>query len=309
MVEQSGAGLRGLAAIVVGTALLAGCSGGGSGDSAAGPAVTLLDRLADIDETGAVAVDLERARQKLGVDAADTESALLSEDPAERHFGGLASAALGPLIGPFDTPVTTAIDTSRVTAVASKGMGATTQRTTVLATDQPFSEVAEELEAEGYSRDGDVLEAPKTEQPMGIEAVSGDAEVIVVGDDAEAVRDAAEDRGDGSSGAVRELIESVDAPAAAAYAPGGGCPEAIAVADDIDDRRARVVVVTDSPQADRFTALQGEGAYFKGLSFDEPQVDGDRITAGLSYSEDNTAAHPLMMLTGDLPPDELYDCG
>lgn len=91
------------------------------------------------------------------------------------------------------TAAVDAIDLTRVTAVANNGP-ARRGLVVVLATEQPFEEVAGKLETTGYTRDGKLLVKPN---PARTAAVAGGSGVIVIGSDREGVRAAAEDQAEG----------------------------------------------------------------------------------------------------------------
>jgi len=275
---------------------VAGCGLFGGSDT---DDIKLLDRLTVLDVPAVVVVDVAAVRRGLGLGAdygkTDTTS------PAERRFIDLLGAAHPLLLTPFQSAAREAIDLGRVTAAAGNG-GSGRQAVTILATDQPFEEVAKALEAGGYHRDGKVLRAPNNSRAMEAGAVAGGKGVIVVGGDPAAVLAAAEGRNGGVKGTVRDVADSLKAPAVKVVAPNGACFKAMAAADDLKDRRGRIVVVANGATADKFAKqLQTVG-----YTIDPPKVDGDRVTATLTYEEN--AATPLQLVGGEVPSKDIYSC-
>jgi hypothetical protein len=269
-----------------------GCGLFGGSDASA---IQLLDRLAPLDVPAAVVVDVAAVRRELGLGAAG------GNEDAERRFNGVVGNAYPLLTTPFQSAVRDAIDLGRVTRAVGNG-GSGRQAVTVLATDQPFDDVAKALEAGGYKRDGKVLRAPGNSRSMEAGAVAGGKGVIVVGGDAAAVLAAAEGRNGGIKGTVREVADSLKAPAVKVVAPKGACFKAMAAADDLKDRRGRLVVVASGATADKFAKqLQTVG-----YTLDPPKVDGERVTATLSYEEN--AATPLRLVGGEVPAKDIYNC-
>ncbi|OLF19296.1 hypothetical protein BU204_02820 [Actinophytocola xanthii] len=297
--------------MVVLALLAVGCSAddGTSWGRRLGQPVALLDRLTPGETTRAVVVDLRAAREKLGVGAVDPRTGSF-EDPARRHYADLYAAAF-PLTGePRQLPVLDAVDLGRVSAVASNGyLGE--EAVAVLATDQPFDEVAAALVAAGYTRDGSLVreeDPARTEFAGAASVVAGGEGVIAVGRSVDIVRAAAEGTAPGIRGVVRSLVDELSAPAAAAYEYGMDCPRALAVADDVDEDRGRLVVVADSPDAERLTADDPDAASFADMRFERPSVDADRVTVAMDYSSDTGAISPLVRIL-ELVIGDVYDCG
>jgi hypothetical protein len=291
----------GMSMVAASVLVLTGC-GGSSPESA----VDLLDRLTPGRTASAVVVDLRAAGEKLGVTGLDPRTAFASRNPGERRLAALFGAGFPLLAQPTSIPAVDAIDLTRVTAVANNGP-AGRGLVVVLATDQPFAEVAGKLQAAGYTRDGDLLVKPNPARTAAASAVGGGSGVIVIGSDREGVRAAVEDRAEGIEGLALDVLTNVDAPAAAVLAPGEGCPHAIAIADDIDEGRGRLVVVTPDARPDRVTANQPGNVSFKNRTFEPPTVDDDRVTVPFRYPTDATGHTPLLTL-GELIPKDVYDC-
>lgn len=292
----------GVSMLAAGLVTLAGCGGPSSGS-----ALELLDRLTPGETPSAVVVDLRAAGEKLGVTGLDPRTAFTTGDPAQRRMAALFGAGFPLLTQPVRIPALDAIDLTRVTAVANNGpIGR--GLVVVLATEQPFDEVAGKLEAAGYTRDGDLLFKPNQARTAAASAIAGGSGVIAIGADREAVRAAAENRAEGIEGLARDVLTELDAPAAVVMAPGEGCPHAIAVADDIEGGRARLVVVTPKAQPGLLSAARPGNSSFAGRTFDPPTVDGDRVTAAFTYPAGDGFRGPLLTV-GETPAEDIYTCG
>jgi len=243
-------------------------------------------------------------RRELGLPTGYGTSTGTSPSAADRRFTAVVGAAYPVLTSPFRSAVRIAVDLGRVTAAASNG-GHGAQVVTVLATDQPFADVSGALVANGYTLDGDdVLRAPNSAaRPTEGTAVAGGRGIIVVGGLPAAVLAAAQGRNGGTKGPARQLAESLDAPAVSVIAPNGSCVKAIGVADDIKDRRGRLVVVADRASADRIAKEPPAPAFH----LDPPKIEGDRATANVSYNESTGTS--LGLIGGEVTLSQLYRCG
>ena len=272
--------------------LLTGCGA----DGVDGPP-NLLDRLSPGPASRIVVVDLEAVREKLGVGALDPRAASF-EDPAERSYSAIYGAAFPLVAQPRSDPVLDAVELGRVTAAAGNGYPGGRYAVTVLATDQPFDEIARALEDAGYTRDGAVLHKEG-------QTVAGGDGVVAVGRNAGFVRAAVDGTAEGIHGVARELVEDLAAPAAQAFEFGTDCPRAVALADGTDGA-ARLVVVTGAAAANHLTADDDGNPSFTGTRFDAPAADGDRVTADFTYAQDG---RPPLTILAETRAEDLYDCG
>jgi hypothetical protein len=154
---------------------LAGCSGdgGGGGDGRSdNHAVALLDRLAPASPVGPVVVDVAWLRRELGVGTTYGAQSTDPAGPAKSRFTTVVSAAFALLASARKSVARDAIDLGRVTAVASSGVASLTA-VSVLASDQPFTDVSKALLAGDYSLDGDVWRAPAEDRVNDAAAVAG----------------------------------------------------------------------------------------------------------------------------------------
>jgi hypothetical protein len=209
------------------------------------------------DAPGATLVDLLRVRGDLQIGPTDPRQAFGSTNPADRRFAALFGIGFPLLEQPQQVPALDAIDLTRVAAVANNGLLAGRQLVVVLATAQPFAEIATKLRSAGYSGQGDVLTDKNLPPALAAAStVAGGQGVVAIGADATAVQAAANGTAAGIHGVPRDLIAALNAPAATVFVPGSGCIQAIGLADDVADDRGSLAVVTDSPQAGRLTAGQ-----------------------------------------------------
>jgi hypothetical protein len=283
---------------------LAGCDGdsGGGGGGSDNHAVALLDRLAPASPVGPVVVDVAWLRRALGVGTTYGAQSTDPAGPTKSRFTTVVSAAFPLLASARKSVVRDAIDLGRVTAAASNSVASLTG-VSVLASDQPFEDVSKALVAGNYSLDGEVWRAPADNRVSEAAAVAGVKGLIIVGRDVAAVRAVAQGKNGGIKGTARELVESLNAPAVAVFASqDGACPKAIAAADDIKDSRGRLVVLAAGARADRLA----NPLPLSNFRLDEPKVDGDRLTALVTY--DPAAGPPLQIVGGELSPDMIYKC-
>jgi hypothetical protein len=284
---------------------VAGLSACGSGDTPS-PA-DLLDRLEPLEPAAAAVIDVDRARADLGVGGIGFLDALASGDPAKARFGYLVSVGFPVLRSPVKVALLDALDSARVTAVASNTVAYNRNGVTLIATDQPFDEIAEALVKAGYTRTDNLLRGPSTIRPVEAQAVAGGDGVIAVGADLESVRVAAEGKGGGIKGTVRDLIDARDVPAAAAIETGTSCPTAVSVTDDVKNRKAQMVILDGAPKASRFTAARGSFV-FRTFTFQEPKVDKGRVVVDLTYPAGTTSPQPMEALFGETPMEGIYNC-
>jgi hypothetical protein len=161
---------------------------------------------------------------------------------------------------------------------------------------------------DGYTRNGRVLTAAGARMGSG-RAVAGADGLLAIGDTAATVERAVEAGAGNLSGTVKDLAAGLGGPAVSVVAPGRPCPTAIAVADELMDRKGRLVIVAGGVAPDRLRADESDLSVLKGLTFGEPAVDGDRMTVPFTYSDERFAQSPLGVLFGEVPLDEIYSCG
>ncbi len=258
----------------------------------------LLDRLSPMGSPAATLVDLVRLRKELGLPA-DHGRATGDRTPAQLRFDSILSMAYPVWATAFQSPARDAIDIGRVTTVANNGRGR--QGVTVLATGQKLGDITAALRQGGYTEDGGVWRAPAGNRATEAAAIAGGDGFLVTGADAVAVRLAAEGKGTGIRGRVRDLIAELDAPAAAAAEFSEGCIDAAAVADDVAGQKGRLKLVVPGASADRMKT--GRTQQF---TVEEPKLDGDTVTVTLTHERAETT--PLQFVGGESSFSELYDC-
>jgi hypothetical protein len=293
---------------------LAACSGGapsptGNATTAGDAPASLLDRLelpADMLPTAAI-INVQQVRSLLGLPASTPPRS--PKTPAQWHYQDVFGMVVPMLELPYDMPAITAIDFSKVTAAARNGPGR--EQVVVLATTQPFAQLADELSAHGYTRTGDLLSNPKSSSlPLAqIAAIAGAPGIIALGNDPAAVRAAVEGRAHGITGPLRDALDSLNAPAVEGVALGGSsCMSALAVSDDIAGNAGRLLILlTSTPQAARLTAGQRTEANPRPPHLGTPVINGQQLTAPYTY-----AAPPdgisLFESFYEMPIKQLYRC-
>lgn len=281
---------------------------GGEEESASAGSRELVDRLPRLEPAGVIYVDVDAARAALGLGpAVDPESVLEGSD-AERRFVLVAAAAVPYIGSPVDTAVRKAIDATQIRAAANNFLTVGEESVSVLATDQPFDEIAATLEDEGFTRDGEVLTSGESPQAVGATAVAGGEGIVALGFTPEAVEAAAAGEAEPADGPERDLLASLDAPAVAAFATSDGCSEAIGAADALTDGEGELVVAASEPDAARFVFDDSEDFLVQDLRFGEPSVDGDLVRAPVTVPLDSISTGLLGILRGDLPTGTIYDC-
>jgi hypothetical protein len=181
---------RTASAILTATALLVSC--GKSGSSTAAPSGTeLIDRLSPAGQPAVVYVDLHAVRTALGIGELDPRKTL-GTNVAQRRYAALYASAFPLLAKAVTVPLLDMIDLATAKAVATNGLGAGRHQVVVLATDQPFDDLAGKLVAAGYQRDGSVLHQENAARSVGASTVAGGPGLIAVGEDTDAVRASAQ---------------------------------------------------------------------------------------------------------------------
>ncbi len=85
--------------------------------------------------------DLRVIRARLGVGDLDPRT-IAANDLVQRRYAALYATAVPLLASPAKPPLLEMIDLARVKAVATNGVGAGRRQVVVLATDQPFENLA-----------------------------------------------------------------------------------------------------------------------------------------------------------------------
>jgi hypothetical protein len=291
----------------------AGC--GSDSDSGESSASTDLAASLPGDPTAVYYLDLEATRQELGV-AADTdpvsEEALTGdaddEQAAELYLtaGIVLPHVTESFSERFELDATgEAIDHSQVSAAAS-GEGGDGGRAVVLATDQPFDEIAQSLEAAGFEADGDVLSGANAdpEPAFPYVAETGDGTVVLATELAAAEEAAA---GETSASDAAALAGKLDQPQRQALAAEQDCVRGFAVGGDAVGGELEIVIRVDGePDADR---VANEAALISGgtIVLGEAEVDGDlvRVTATAPEGGDEPTGE---FAGGGVFTDDVYEC-
>jgi hypothetical protein len=296
------------AMIVLAPAALAAC-GGGSDDGGSGG--DLVERVPGNARVIGF-VDFEAAKETLGLpadaDPSDLPDAEGEDFLAHQRLFAAAGLALPYLSRPTGPPLSEAIDHSRVNAAASAPIIGEDSMA-VLATDQPFDEIAERLEADGYRRDGDVLVSDEPFLEIGFRAVGAGDGVVAMAQTAEGVQ-AALDGGAGEGGEeLRDLLDEVDAPIRAASRVEGNCLTGVAVGDELSPASGVLLMrAEDGAEAEAFRA---EGihqlGYARAFEFEESAADGDLASVGFDYPP-RPGVTPTSLLMGELVLGSFYRC-
>ena len=301
-----------LAAVVLAGA---GCGSDSESDSTEAGESSDLAALLPGDPEFVSYLDLDAAREELGL-AEDTdpvsEEALHGEAEDEQAVElFLAAGSVLPHVTEsfsqrFEIDATAAaIDHSRVSAAAT-GEGGAGGRAVVLATDQPFAEIAESLESAGFEADGDVLagDGVNPEPAFPYVAEAGDGTIVVAGELAAAEEAAA---GEVEEGEAAALLAELDQPQRQANVAATGCVTGSATGGDVGGSELEIVVRVDGePEAER---VESEAALLTGetVELGEPEIDGDlvRVTATAPETDDPTG----QFAGGGIFPEDVYDCG
>jgi hypothetical protein len=303
--------LRVAAAAIFAAFLLAACGEDEAPEleTAQNPAVALAERIPEGPVAAVTAVDLAAARDALGLppDAAPI-GASPDDSGEELRFASVVGTAIPHLGQPRDVPVAEAIDPGEVTAAASSAFSGP-EAVTVLATEQPFDEIAASLEDAGYRREGEVLQTLESGTEVVHTIVAGGDGVVAMGGDLELVSSAAEGETPSPSGTDRELLASLaEAPAISAVGSRDACVEGFAVADELAGGRGEMeIVAAGEASADRFAADRAKAGPLADFEFEDPRVDAQSVTVPFTYPL-SVPGTPLAVVTGELPSREIYDC-
>jgi hypothetical protein len=285
--------------------------------------------------------DLAEVRSQLGLpEDADVAQFPSGEDPADddqRQLAMTATALLTYLGLGVEGGLREAIDHGAITAVASN-VTISARGIAVIATGQPFDEIAAALENEGYTRDGNVVRlrgyrGPPTSSRGSVEvyepgerikpavpkpdflrrfeypvvADAGDG-VIVFGYRRSSVDEAV--RGSARpEDPARALAEEVEGVTRDAIDVGDPCVEALAVGQSFDPESAEVKIAIDGDaSADRFRLPELPEPP---LEYGEPEVEGEVLTAEITGGRERDLAGvqlALDIVATALDPDRIYEC-
>ena len=274
-------------AAALAAAVLAGC-GAGEEDAVLPPDPPDIEALVDYFPDDAYqmhAVDLVALRAELGLRG--TADPTVYPEPvkkmtrAEMLFSGGALRALpyarqaqAEFFDPGRAPLSMAIDHSLVKGAASAETPAGT--ITVIATDQPFEEVAGALAGQDWTEDGDVLESPDEEDTIRFAAPAGDGEIVLSSDRA-LLDSAVGEETDGSPAGAMMGGASGSVRFAFADPEGRGCVTAVAGGADARTGRGTVLVDGgDDPDPATFEAATSDAGE-RNVEFGEPEALGNLL--------------------------------
>jgi hypothetical protein len=241
-----------------------------------------------------------RSLLKLPADA----SPLSATDAVHRRYADLLAVAVPQLESPYTASarVMAAINFSQVTAAANSGIG--TDQVVVLATTQPFAQLAGKLTAAGYTRSGDLLRMPAQLAPGEIPAIAGTQGFVALGTDPATVQAVAEGHAKGVNGPVRDALTTLNSPVAESAPLAGSCLTGFAMSDDITGDAGRFLITTNNPQANRLT--MGNVTSLLHVQLGTATASGDQLTVPYTYKP-SAGAPPLDSL-GELPINQIYRC-
>jgi hypothetical protein len=266
---------------------LAGC-GDGEEDAILPPDPPDIEALVDYfpdDAYQMEAVDLVALRAELGLpgDADPTvyPKPVTDMTRAEMLFsaGALSSfpyarQAQAEFFDPGKAPLSIAIDHSQVKGAASAETS--NGPITVIATDQPFEEVANALAERGWTEDGDVLESPEQRDTIRF-AAPGEEGEIVLGMERALLDSAVNGETDGNSAGAMMGGASGSVRFAFADQENRGCVSAVAGGGDAARGKGTVLVDGgDDPDPAAFEAVTVE-ANERNVEFGEPEVLGNLL--------------------------------
>ena len=291
-------------------AALAGCGSADGEDNTDGDSRRgLIDRVpAESAELDSVALlDAIAMREALDLpEDAGYERDFSDPASAEVFFAEVLGSALPHLNGPVETPMSAALDTQQIAAVASTFAVFAPESVTVVVTEQPFEQIAPELAAQGYRQQGEALVSNQPQSRIAYPAVASGDGFIAMGGSAEAVLTAAEGSGEAPPSAARELIDGSEAPFVAARTYGADdCVEAVGASVSGKGSSELLLLVEDGASAERFSLASDPLGL--GYEFGEPEVDGERLTVAVDPEDSGLIGPPLGLITGDLGS-SLYDC-
>ena len=295
--------------ILVAAALaLAGC-GGSSAPQGADDLVKYLPR----DSLFVTVVDVDAARKEAqldqGFDVLDV-TVIRDAGSAESQVVTSASGALVPLnraltFARADDPVLKAFDGTKISAAASDG-GVTGRVTNAIRTSQPFSDIADALEKDGWKRDGDALIPPKVTDLARI-TDAGDGVVLLTGRDIDAA--ALVDDPPGGPAGLKDVFGTAKGSVRiAAFPKGAECVRAIGGWETANlDNGVIRLVVDGEPDAE---AVDGKGL-LPALALSQPSEHADDHLVEIPFTVEEEGAFrvPLSDLVKSQGYRDLYDCG
>lgn len=318
--------MRRLAVTAVLAALaFAGCGGSDDGETPAGDPRDLISRLpaAGPDRDSGSYTDLLAARKQLGLpnDAdiagfepgAEGELRPLHVLPAELRLANAAGLNLAYLALPADTPIASALDSGAIEEAASSvvlGGGAVN----VIRTSQPFDEISDSLAEDGYERRGELLVADGVLSSIVYRAVAdaGDGVIVLAG--SEEAAQAALDTPEDVSGSRRTLLELPGAQRVVGRPLGQSCITSVSVWSDLGPPEGELVfgvegdASADAVKIDDYSPL-GPEADAQVADFGDPEDEGSTVRVPYEYDPSELSDPVLRLLAGDIPLDEIYDCG
>jgi hypothetical protein len=288
-------------------AALAGC-GSADGDDDSDSRRGLIERVpTETAELDSVAfLDAVAMREALGLaDDAGFERDFEDLESPEVTFAAVLGSALPHLNRPGERPMSAALDTTQISAVASTFALFAPESVTVVATEQPYESIASELEAQGYRGQGEAL---VSDQPPGrfiYPAVASGDGIVAMGGSAKAVLAAAAGSGEVPASAARELIDGTEAPFVAAHTAGvPDCLKAVGASVSGEGSSELILLAEDDAAAQRLTIASDR--FGIGYDFGEPAVDGERLTVAVGAGESGLIGPAAVgLMHGD---SSLYDC-
>lgn len=295
---------------LVAIAALAGCGSADGEDSAEGDSRRgLIDRVpAESAELDSVAfLDATAMREALGLpEDAGFERDFSDPQSPQVTFAGVLGSALPYLNRPEATPMSAALDTTRITAVASTFALFAPESVTVVATEQPYESIASELEAQGCGRQGEALVCDQPQARVIYPAVAGGDGLVAMGGSPKAVLAAAAGSGEVPASAARELIDGTEAPFIAASTAGvSDCLEAVGASVSGQGSSELILLSKEDASAERFSLASDRLGL--GYEFSEPEVDGELLTVAVESRSGLIGPAAVGLITGDLG-ESLYGC-
>jgi hypothetical protein len=211
----------------------------------------------------------------------------------------------------FEPDATTeAIDHTQVTAAASSLSPEAGGRAAILATEQPFDEIAEALEASGFELDGDVYAGESAEPKPQLPYVAdlGDGRIVVAAELADAEEALA---GKAEPAEAATLLAELDAPQREATEVDldDTCVTAFALGGEPGGSEVELAFTVDAEAvADRVPSEVELVTGDEPAQLGEPDVDGETVRVTATPPEGVTDPSTLFA-AGAILGNELYDCG
>lgn len=289
-----------------------GCGGGGDEGTGEMSSTELLQMLPEAEQPQVVAADVDAAREAAGL-AGDADPTDLDSGQSRNRFVVSTFVGLWNISFPNNNPVRDALDHSVISAYAAhlfQEPGAIT----LVATTQPFDDLAEGLEEAGYERDGDVVFSDGDPEELSYTAAAPGDGFLVLGYDPDTVRRVAAGEAEpASSPEVEAVLAHDDAPVVAAIAPEE--PECIVTmtsTDQVEGGGTLYIRTAGKPDLDAFQRLDSPAFSSIGFGVGEPQIAGDEISIEIEVDPSGSGlVNPVVAVASTLllAPDEIYDCG